>query len=130
MTAGPEPWARQVIAKAIRDLGTDEDPVVFSTFAGSTREQPLATIRLLAALSAGFATISVTTDPTNSQEAVLSFTVVPWSTINPTLRLEITGDPEDRLPVAITIGDERIKARGDLRAALTAFYLEASRIAN
>jgi hypothetical protein len=56
--------------------------------------------------------------------------IVPWSAIVRTLRLEISGDPEERLPVLVTIGDETIEARRDERAALTAFYLEASRVAN
>lgn len=34
MDIGPEPWARQVIVKAIRDLGTDENPLVFATLTG------------------------------------------------------------------------------------------------
>jgi len=129
MTAGPEPWARQVIAKAIRDLGTDEDPTVFSIFNGSTRDQPLVTLRLLAALTAGLATVIVTTDPTDSVDANLRLMIVPWSTIGPTLRFEMTGDPELRIPVVIVIGDERIEARRDRIAALMAFYLEASGMA-
>jgi hypothetical protein len=128
-TVGPEPWARRVIADRIRELGTNEDPVVFATYTGSTRDQPLATIRLLAALAAGLATISVTTDPTYSVDANLSLAIVTWPTIGPTLRFEMTGDPEARLP-AVTIGDERIEARHDRSAELTAFYLEATRMAS
>jgi hypothetical protein len=129
MDIGPELWARQVIVKAIRDLGTDEDPVVFATLTGSTRDQPLVTLSLLAALSTGLATVSVTTDPSHSKDAELSLSIVPWSTIVPTLRLEMTGDPDERLTIAMTIGNERIEARSARRAELTAFYLEVSRVA-
>lgn len=127
---GPGPWARQVIVRAITDLNAGEDPVVYTTTDSGTREQPLFTIRVLAALTAGLATASLTTDPTHAQDARISIVIVPWTAIATTLRLEINGDPEERLPVLVTIGDETIEARQDERAALTAFYLEASRLAN
>jgi len=127
---GPGPWARQVIVRAIMDLNTGEDPVVYTSIDPGTPERPLVTIRVLAALTAGLATAIVTTDPTHAQDARMSIVIVPWSAIAPTLRLEVSGDPEERLPVVVTIGDETIGARRDERAALTAFYLEASRVAN
>jgi hypothetical protein len=126
---GPQPWARQLIVRTIGALNTGEDPVVFTTFDGATRDQPVATTRVLAALAAGLATARITSDPTHSEDAHLELVIVPWSTIVPTLRLEIAGDPEDHLPVVVTIGSETIEARHDQRPVLTAFYLEASRIA-
>jgi hypothetical protein len=129
MTTGPEMWARQVISARVRELGADEDPVVFATYAGSTREQPLVTIGLLVALTAGLTTVKVTTDPTRSVDATVSLVIVPWSTVGPTLRLEVSGDPEESLPVVVTLVEERIEARNDRRGPLTAFFLEASRLA-
>lgn len=40
----------------------------------------------------------------------------------------MAGDPEERLPVVVTLGEDRIEARYDRRAPLTAFFLEASAI--
>jgi hypothetical protein len=124
------PWGRRVIVRAITDLDTGEDPVVYATIDPGSREQPLVTIRVLAALTVGLATAIVTTDPTHAQDARMSIVIVPWSTIASTLRLEVSGDPDDRLTVVVTIGDETIEARRDERAALTEFYFEASRVAN
>ena len=127
---GPQPWMRQMIVKAIGDLDAGEDPIVFPNFTGGTQEQPLVTIRAFVALTAGLGTATITTDPTRSENARFEIVIVPWSTIEPSLRLESAGDPEERLPVVVTIGEERIEARREQRPALTAFYLEASRLAH
>jgi hypothetical protein len=128
-SGGPEAWARQVMTKAIEELGTGEDPVVFSTYEAVTRDVPRATIRLWAALAVGLTTVSVVTDPIESVDARLALSVEPWSVAGPTLRLEMSGDPEARLPVSITIGAERVEVRASGRAPILAFFVEANRIA-
>jgi hypothetical protein len=127
---GPQPWARQMIVNAIGELNTGEDPVVFTTFADATAEQPVATMATLAALTGGLLTATITTDPRRSVDARLAVVLVPWAAIRSSLRLEIAGDPEERLPVLVTVAGETIQARYQQRPALTEFYLEALRLAN
>jgi hypothetical protein len=127
---GPQAWAREMIVGAIGGLNTGEDPVVFTTFAGGKAGQALAKLTAFAALTGGMLMATMTTDPTDSVDARLELVIVPWATVASSLRLEIAGDPEARLPVVVTVGEHTLEARYDQRAFVIAFFLEASRQAS
>jgi hypothetical protein len=107
---GAARWARARAGEAVKELALpEEDPIVAWSFSIASQDDPWLRVTLWAALTVGFATVLVTSDPVSSTSASITIAVEGWAIVRSSLRLDSSGDAEDGLPaVTIAAGSARI----------------------